>query len=118
MGGLKAVDPDMGTPKDRKPRTAILNMVAYHTEVVTSLVYHFVKMRHDVTVYARDDDLNMQAVIDPWFWRGFRKFERFFEAYHTFDTIVFVTFPTCHHPVLATLASLRVRSKKDCRRSA
>lgn len=56
----------------RRPRTAVLNMVAFHTEVVSALTYHFVKMKHNVTVYARDDDLGMGTVVKPFFWKGYR----------------------------------------------
>lgn len=105
MSGIEA---DLGNPQERKPRTAVLNMVSYHTEVVASLAYHFIKLRHNVTVFDREDALGIQAVILPWLWKGVKKFERFFESFTSFDTIVFVTFPTCHHPVLEALSSLKV----------
>lgn len=59
-------------PRKRKPRTAIVNMVSFHTEVVTALTYHFVKMRHNVTVFTRPDDFGMGDVITPFFWKSFR----------------------------------------------
>lgn len=35
-------------------------------------VFHFVKLRHNVTVFTRDDPLEMGDVINPYFWKGFR----------------------------------------------
>ncbi|PSC68981.1 hypothetical protein C2E20_7512 [Micractinium conductrix] len=102
------LDPELGNPTYRKPKTAILNFVRYHTEVVAVTVYHFVKLRHNVTVFTRDDPLNMGDVLNPYFWKGFRKFERFFEHFHEYDNIVVATFPTCHDPTLRALLSLRL----------
>lgn len=44
----------------------------YHTEVVAVAVFHFVKLRHNVTVFTRDDPFDMGDVINPYFWKGFR----------------------------------------------
>lgn len=35
-------------------------------------VFHFVKLRHNVTVFTRDDPFDMGDVINPYFWKGFR----------------------------------------------
>ncbi|KAL4427608.1 hypothetical protein ABPG75_001697 [Micractinium tetrahymenae] len=100
------LDPELGNPTYRKPKTAILNFVRYHTEVVAVAVFHFVKLRHNVTVFTRDDPFEMGDVINPYFWKGFRKFERFFEHFHEYDNIVVATFPTCHDPTLRELLRL------------
>lgn len=44
----------------------------YHTEVLAVAVFHFVKLRHNVTVFTRDDPLHMGDVLHPYFWKGFR----------------------------------------------
>jgi hypothetical protein len=36
-------------------------------------VFHFVKLRHNVTVFTRDDPFEMGEVINPYFWKGFRR---------------------------------------------
>ena len=98
-----AIASDLGNPVDRRPRTAILNAVKFHTEVVASLVYHFGKMNHNVTVFSRDDELGIEAAIHPFHFRGFRRWERFFETFFEFDVVVLATFPTCHLETLAQL---------------
>lgn len=45
----------------------------YHTEVVAVTVFHFVKLRHNVTVFTRDDPFEMGQVVNPYFWKGFRR---------------------------------------------
>ncbi|PRW45695.1 hypothetical protein C2E21_5862 [Chlorella sorokiniana] len=100
------LDPELGAPVTRKPKTAILNFVRYHTEVVAVTVFHFVKLRHNVTVFTRDDPFHMGNVMHPYFWKGFRKFERFFEHFNEYDNIVVATFPTCHDPTLRELLRL------------
>ncbi len=45
---------------------------SYHTEVVAVTVFHFVKLRHNVTVFTRDDQFHMGDVMHPYFWKGFR----------------------------------------------
>ena len=66
------MDPELGNPTQRKPKTAILNFVRYHTEVVAVAAFHFVKLRHNVTVFTREDEFDMGDVINPYFWKGFR----------------------------------------------
>jgi hypothetical protein len=66
------LDPELGNPTQRKPKTAILNFVRYHTEVVAVAAFHFVKLRHNVTVFTREDEFDMGDVINPYFWKGFR----------------------------------------------
>lgn len=95
----------------RKPRTAIINMVSFHVEIVASLAYHFSKLKHNVTVYTRDDQLGMQQVMYPFHWKGMRRFERFFQSYGEFDTVVLATYPTCHEPLLRKLASLKLEQR-------
>lgn len=102
------LDPELGNPTLRKPKTAIVNFVRYHTEVVAVAVFHFVKLRHNVTVFTRDDPFEMGEVISPYFWKGFRKFERFFEHFHEYDNVVIATFPTCHDPTLRALLALHL----------
>jgi hypothetical protein len=46
--------------------------VRYHTEVVAVAAFHFVKLRHNVTVFTREDEFDMGDVINPYFWKGFR----------------------------------------------
>lgn len=81
-------------------------MVSFHVEVVASLAYHFSKLKHNVTVYTRDDQLGMQPVMYPFHWKGMRRFERFFQSYGEFDTVVLATYPTCHEPLLRSLISI------------
>ena len=66
------LDPELGNPTQRKPKTAILNFVRYHTEVVAVAAFHFVKLRHNVTVFTREDEFDMGDVMNPYFWKGFR----------------------------------------------
>lgn len=35
-------------------------------------MFHFVKLRHNVTVFTRDDPFHMGDVMHPYFWKGFR----------------------------------------------
>ncbi|KAH7623648.1 hypothetical protein Ndes2526B_g00880 [Nannochloris sp. 'desiccata'] len=99
--GLVAVD--IGHPTDRQPRTAIVNTVRFHTEIVASLIYHFTKLNHNVTVYARDDGLGIERVINPFHWKGIKRYEHFYNTFYEFDTIVFATYPTCHLELAANL---------------
>ncbi|GAB4821499.1 hypothetical protein N2152v2_008545 [Parachlorella kessleri] len=89
------LDPTLGKPRKRHPRTAIVNFVGFHVEVVSSLAFHFAKLRHNVTVFARED-YGMQGVVWPFHRKNFKRVESFFRAFHEFDTIVWATFPTCH----------------------
>ena len=36
-------------------------------------MFHFVKLRHNVTVFTRDDPFHMGDVMHPYFWKGFRR---------------------------------------------
>jgi hypothetical protein len=105
------IDPELGNPVSRRPRTAIINFVTFHTEVVAALAYHFYTLKHDVTVYVRPDHLNMNDVVEPWFTRGFKFFSRFFEDFYNYDVIVIATFPTCHIHTLQTLTSFDLPQK-------
>lgn len=100
-----AIPSDLGRPLDRLPRTAIINTVRFHTEVIASLTYHFIKLNHNVTVFARDDALGMERVIHPFHAKGFKKYERFYETFYEFDTVVFATYPTCHLGLASNLVS-------------
>jgi len=99
--GLVAVD--LGHPTGRQPRTAIVNTVKFHTEIVASLIYHFSKINHNVTVYARNDGLGIERVINPFHWKGIKRYEQFYNTFYEFDTIVFATYPTCHLGLAANL---------------
>jgi hypothetical protein len=99
--GLVAAD--LGHPTDRQPRTAIVNTVKFHTEIVASLIYHFTKIDHNITVYARDDGLGIERVINPFHWKGIKRYEQFYNTFYEFDTIVFATYPTCHLGLAANL---------------
>ena len=68
----RGLDPELGNPVTRKPKTAILNFVRYHTEVAAVAVFHFVQLRHNVTVFTRHDEFGMRDVVHPYFWKGFR----------------------------------------------
>lgn len=65
---LGLLDPQLGRPRSRRPRTAIVNFVSFHVEVVSALLFHFVKLRHNVTVYSRED-FGMEEVIKPYYSR-------------------------------------------------
>ncbi len=75
----------------------------FHTEIVASLIYHFTKLNHNVTVYARDDGLGIERVINPFHWKGIKRYEQFYNSFYEFDTIVFATYPTCHLGLAANL---------------
>jgi hypothetical protein len=64
------LDSELGEPIYRKPRTAILNQVRFHTEVVAALTYHFSRLAHNVTVFVDNDLLGMDDVTNPFYWRG------------------------------------------------
>ena len=64
------LDPELGKPTTRRPRTALLNFVKYHTEVVAALTYHFVKLSHNVSIFSRDDNFEIDDVLTPYFWKG------------------------------------------------
>ena len=99
--GLVATD--LGHPINRQPRTAIVNTVKFHTEIVASLIYHFTKLNHNVTVYARDDGLGIERVINPFHWKGLKRYEQFYSSFYEFDVVVFATYPTCHLGLAANL---------------
>ncbi|KFM23896.1 hypothetical protein F751_6864 [Auxenochlorella protothecoides] len=94
-GGLEE---ELGDPLSRRPRTAIVNMVSYHEEVVAAVGYHLLKLRHNVTVFTKATALGMEEVVRPFLWKGFRRYEAFFAAFHDFDCVLLITFPTCHLP--------------------
>lgn len=100
------VPSDLGQPVDRRPRTAIVNTVKYHTEIVASLAYHFTKLNHNVTIFARDDSLGIERVIHPFHWRGIRRYERFYDSFYEYDIVVFATYPTCHLGLAQNLLAL------------
>ncbi|KAL6781413.1 hypothetical protein ACKKBG_A11060 [Auxenochlorella protothecoides x Auxenochlorella symbiontica] len=104
-GGLEE---ELGDPLSRRPRTAIVNMVSYHEEVVAAVGYHLLKLRHNVTVFTKATALGMEEVVRPFLWKGFRRYEAFFAAFHEFDCVVLITFPTCHVGLLHALASLQL----------
>lgn len=97
------IAPDLGNPLGRRPHAAVLNFVKFHTDVVASLAYHLVKLNHNVTVFVRDDELGMDDVIHPFHWKGFKRWQRFFDHFYEFDVVVLATYPTCH---LGTLQAL------------
>lgn len=103
-GGLEE---ELGDPLSRRPRTAIVNMVSYHEEVVAAVGYHLLKLRHNVTVFTKATALGMEEVVRPFLWKGFRRYEAFFAAFHDFDCVLLITFPTCHVGLLHALASLQ-----------
>ena len=100
------VPSDLGHPIERRPRTAIVNTVKYHTEIVASLTYHFMKLNHNVTVFARDDSLGIERVIHPFHWRGIRRYEKFYDSFYDYDVVVFATYPTCHLGLATNLLAL------------
>lgn len=63
--------PRMPCPLTPRPCPLFLP-ASYHTEVVAVTVFHFVKLRHNVTVFTRDDPFHMGDVMHPYFWKGFR----------------------------------------------
>ena len=60
------LDPALGSPRKRHPRTAVVNFVNFHVEVVSTLTFHFNKLRHNVSVFARED-YGMQDVVWPFY---------------------------------------------------
>ncbi len=75
------LDKQLGKPRTRRPKTAIVNFVAFHVEVLSALTFHFSKLRHNVSVFSRED-YGMQDVVSPFYKKNFKWVGR--EAFHVY----------------------------------
>eukprot|EP00887_Chlorella_sp_A99_P002208 scaffold21.g2208.t1 len=99
------VPSDLGAPLTRRPRTAILNFVKYHIEVAAALAFHFQKIRHNTTVFVRNEDYGMRTAIKSWQKGNWKKLQGFFDNFYEFDVVVVATYPTCHLETFRELLS-------------
>lgn len=65
------LDSQLGKPTQRRPKTAIVNFVSFHVEVLSSLAFHFVKLHHNVSIFAREN-FGMEDVVAPFYRKHFK----------------------------------------------